>query len=56
MPHVIAWMGERSDLGGLECPPPASDPGGTYRVAVDAGGRPEIQRLNADGTWLPVEH
>lgn len=55
MTHVIASIGERSELGGLECPCPASDPDGTYRVAIDAAGRPEIQRLNEHGAWVAVE-
>jgi hypothetical protein len=54
MPHVIAWTAEHSELGGLECPAPANDPNGTYRVGIDASGRPEIQRLNEQGAWLPV--
>lgn len=52
MPHVIAWLSQESELGGLECPPPASDPDGKYRVGLDIQGRPEIQRLSADGKWV----
>jgi len=54
MPHVIASMGERSQLGGLACPAPVNDPDGTYRVGIDADGRPEIQRLEEAGVWAPV--
>jgi hypothetical protein len=54
MPHVISSVFESSEVGGLHCPSPASDPDGTYRVAIDAAGRPEIQRLNELGTWVPV--
>lgn len=56
MPHVIAWMSQsqQSELGGLECPSPATDPNGTYRIGLDARGRPEIQRLSDKGEWIPV--
>lgn len=54
MPHVIAWVSQDSEIGGLACPAPADDPDGTYRVGLDASGQPEIQRLSEDGTWLPV--
>jgi hypothetical protein len=53
MPHVIAWMSQQADgLGGLECPPPASDPYGKYRIGLDVRGRPEIQRRNERGEWI----
>jgi hypothetical protein len=54
MPHVIAWLSQESELGGLECPSPASDPNGKYRVGLDRQGRPEIQRLSHDGKWVAV--
>jgi hypothetical protein len=54
MPHVIASLGERSKLGGLQCPSPASDSGGTYRIGIDDDGRPDIQRLNDEGVWVSV--
>lgn len=54
MQHVIAWEGQRSELGGLECPPPPNDPDGTYRVGLNVNGQPEIQRLNESGEWVPV--
>jgi hypothetical protein len=54
MPHVIAWLSQESELGGLECPSPASDRKGTYRVGLDADGRPEIQRLSSNGKWVTV--
>jgi len=54
MPHVIASTGECSELGGLECPSPARDPAGTYRVGIDVAGSPEIQRLDEHGAWVPV--
>jgi hypothetical protein len=56
MPHVIAWLGQNSETGGLECPSPAHDPSGRYRVGLDAEGRPQIQRCYERGEWLPVEH
>jgi hypothetical protein len=52
MPHVIAWLSQESELGGLECPSPANDPNGKYRVGLDAKGRPEIQRLSDNGKWV----
>jgi hypothetical protein len=54
MPHVIAWLAHESELGGLECPSPASDPTGKYRVGLDAQGHPEIQRLSNNGKWVAV--
>jgi hypothetical protein len=54
MPHVIAWLSHESELGGLECPSPTSDPRGKYRIGLDARGQPEIQRLNDKGEWTPI--
>ena len=48
LPTAIREMGE------LSCPAPPEDTGGTYRVGLDSGGLPEIQRLDADGMWHSV--
>jgi hypothetical protein len=54
MRHVIAYLGQESELGGLECPSPASDARGKYRIGLDSQGRPEIQRMTSKREWIPV--
>jgi len=54
MPNAILTMGAITGLGGLSCPPPSDDPEGTYRVGLDGGKKPEIQRKDQAGNWLPV--
>jgi hypothetical protein len=54
MRHVIAWMSQDSELGGLECPSPADDTLGKYRIGLDDRGRPEIQRLSDKGEWVAL--
>ena len=44
MIHAIGTM------GGLTCPAPDDDPG-TYRVHLDAGSLPEIQKRDDAGDW-----
>jgi len=55
MPQAIRTLGGITGLGGLTCPTPDDDPNGTYRIGLDAEGRPQIQRQNDQGGWDAVD-
>ncbi len=58
LPGAIHHFRHFSGQDGLPCPAPTSDATGRYRVGLDDGGKPEIQRLTPSGAWeqAPDDH
>lgn len=52
--YAAETMGGLTGLGGLSCPSPPWDPGTKHRVGVDGERRPQIQKLDSDGNWVPA--